>query len=435
MKKALIISYYYPPIGGIGTERPLAFSRYLPDYGWNPIVITPRAGTLSAIPAGEGMEVPPGVTVIRTANPDMSFRLKRLLGLEVTQKAEGQLGGAGGSAGWRATLLGLYRNWMEMPDRMIDWYPFLMRAAREAIRRESIDVIYTKSPPYTAALAAARLSASTGVPWVADIPDAWTRLFYYSKTGSAARLDRLLESYALHRCSRLMFVSQSSGDVIARAYPELEDRIEIVPHAFDEDLYASAEAVTEPLLNVVYAGSLYHPNQDLRPFLRALGTVRTRGLDLSQFRFQYLGRFSDTVEQLAKEAGVSELVETFGQVPYAEALARQKGAGALLYLQWEPGGEVGAYSKMAQYLGARRPVLAYAPTRGEAQDFLERSNAGVAVSDDAGIARVLEDWIEAYGATGEVPYGADETFIESYGYRSRTGEVARILERAAGRMD
>ena len=42
MKKVLIISYYWPPAGGSGVQRWLKFSKYLPNFGWEPIVYTPE---------------------------------------------------------------------------------------------------------------------------------------------------------------------------------------------------------------------------------------------------------------------------------------------------------------------------------------------------------------------------------------------------------
>ena len=41
-KKALIIAYYFPPAGGSAVQRILKFVKYLPQYGWQPVVLTAR---------------------------------------------------------------------------------------------------------------------------------------------------------------------------------------------------------------------------------------------------------------------------------------------------------------------------------------------------------------------------------------------------------
>jgi len=39
MKKVLIITYYWPPAGGPGVQRVLKFAKYLPEFGWQPIIL------------------------------------------------------------------------------------------------------------------------------------------------------------------------------------------------------------------------------------------------------------------------------------------------------------------------------------------------------------------------------------------------------------
>ena len=42
MEKVLIITYYWPPSGGSGVQRWLKLSKYLPKYGIQPVIYTPR---------------------------------------------------------------------------------------------------------------------------------------------------------------------------------------------------------------------------------------------------------------------------------------------------------------------------------------------------------------------------------------------------------
>ena len=44
MKKVLVITYYWPPSGGPGVQRILKFCKYLPHFGWEPIVLTVENG-------------------------------------------------------------------------------------------------------------------------------------------------------------------------------------------------------------------------------------------------------------------------------------------------------------------------------------------------------------------------------------------------------
>jgi len=42
MKKVLIITYYWPPSGGVGAQRWLKMAKYLPQHGWQPMIFTPE---------------------------------------------------------------------------------------------------------------------------------------------------------------------------------------------------------------------------------------------------------------------------------------------------------------------------------------------------------------------------------------------------------
>ena len=45
MKKVLIVTYYWPPGSGPGVQRFLKFSKYLREYGWEPIILTVENGS------------------------------------------------------------------------------------------------------------------------------------------------------------------------------------------------------------------------------------------------------------------------------------------------------------------------------------------------------------------------------------------------------
>lgn len=42
MNRVLIISYYFPPRPGVGALRPYGLAKYLPHFGWEPIILTAK---------------------------------------------------------------------------------------------------------------------------------------------------------------------------------------------------------------------------------------------------------------------------------------------------------------------------------------------------------------------------------------------------------
>lgn len=435
MKRVLFISYYFPPIGGIGSERPLAFARLLPEFGWEPVVLTPMDRTIRVLTAGEGMEIPGGLEVRRVANPDLAFRLKRLAGYDMARNVEEELFGGMirdmEPRGMKMRLVRSVKNWAFFPDRMIDWYPFVVHEGMRLLRERQFDAIYTVSPPYTAALAGARLAGRTGVPWVCDMADLWTNCFNYMRTERAVAIDAWLERRTLRHASRIVVLADQATEAFDHEGATLSGRVRSVPHGYDERLFGSIEPLSEDGFTLLYAGQFSYPFQDPVPVMRAIARLRDRGEELSSFRLVYLGQSHDVFLRLAEEVGVTELVEISPQVPYREALARQKGASALLYIQWEPGGEIATYSKFAQYVGAGRPILAMAPTPGAADSAIAAIGEGRVARDEDDAASIISEWLTAYRASGSLGRGIDRATALSFSYSERARQLASVLDEAA----
>src|SRR5690625_5480777 len=65
MKKVLIITYYWPPAGGPGVLRWLKFSRYLPEFGIEPIIYTPKNPTYPIVDHSLEQEIPENIKIIK----------------------------------------------------------------------------------------------------------------------------------------------------------------------------------------------------------------------------------------------------------------------------------------------------------------------------------------------------------------------------------
>ena len=66
MKKVLIITYYWPPSGGAGVQRWLKFVKYLPNYGWEPIIYTVENGEYPVIDDALVNDVSSDLIVLKT---------------------------------------------------------------------------------------------------------------------------------------------------------------------------------------------------------------------------------------------------------------------------------------------------------------------------------------------------------------------------------
>src|ERR1044072_2698895 len=171
-----MLCYYYPPLGGIGSQRSQKFASYLPDHGWHPIVLTPERGSYmvdNSLDDGKSK----GVEVIRTPYVDLSSGFKRAVkaGTHASESLQNGNGNLRPVSGDRLVnlLRRTVRTCVYIPDGQVGWYPYAVRAGRREIERQNVDAIYSSSFPVTAHMAACRLKMETNKPWIADFRDLW----------------------------------------------------------------------------------------------------------------------------------------------------------------------------------------------------------------------------------------------------------------------
>ena len=64
-KKVLIITYYWPPSGGAGVQRWLKFSKYLPEFGWKPVIFTPEKPDFNLKDESLRKDINPDIEVLK----------------------------------------------------------------------------------------------------------------------------------------------------------------------------------------------------------------------------------------------------------------------------------------------------------------------------------------------------------------------------------
>jgi hypothetical protein len=79
-KRVLVVSYYFPPSGGPGVQRILKFVKYLPEFGFDPAVLTVAEGDYPARDESLLEEIPATVPVLRTRIPEPYGVYRKLTG-------------------------------------------------------------------------------------------------------------------------------------------------------------------------------------------------------------------------------------------------------------------------------------------------------------------------------------------------------------------
>ncbi len=433
MKKVVIITYYWPPAGGPGVQRVLKFARYLPRFGWQPIVLTVSRGEYPALDPTLEAEVPSACKVYRTPSLEPGPIFRRFVGMPRESRIQiGVL--AEKPDNWRKRVAFWIRTNLFIPDAKVGWLPFAVRKGLAIIQKEKPHLLFSSSPPPTVHLIAKQLARNTKLQWVADFRDPWTDIHYYEhrkRLPCSRRMDEKLEAGVLREADRLVFVSKRDIDLSFSRKVNASKCVHL-PNGYDEADFQSISFTPPPperfvLMHVGAAGSERNP-QNLFRVLRTLLTEAV--ISPTGFRLVFVGPISESVLHGIQQEGVSSLIERIDYVPHRQALQLAAGATALLLLITRssqnrrilPG-------KTFEYIRLKKPILALGPPGGEVDQILQETNAGRVLdyADREGIEKQLRSWIRQW-QKGRLAYSGHIPSIRKYSRERLTQQLAAIFD-------
>ena len=433
MKKVLIIAYYYPPLGGIGSQRSQKFARYLLEYGWKAIVLTPEKGSYLLDPSLEDGESK-GIEVVRTRAIELSSILKRAVLMR--GPSGGVVNGAAGVKPARVEGNSLMnfarravRTWGYIPDGQIGWFPYAVRAARRILEVQDVDAIYSTSFPVTAHLIAYRLKLLSNKPWIADFRDLWTELHYQDySSGLRKRLDRFIESRLLEKTDALVTVSDTLAEML-RKLTQSQKPVEVIRNGFDSEDFAGIEYAPPAKWTITYVGSFYGANQDPTPLLEALRRAIEGGkIPREDIQFNIVGEPDPYVQSLIARFGFGDITCFTGFVSHRESLTHQVRSSLLLLILHGDKANPGVITgKIFEYLGSRRPILAVVPSDFEVARIIGETGAGVTVepTDAEGIERqLIASYLDYKSGSSDRLHKSD---LSAYERRVGAGQLASLL--------
>jgi glycosyltransferase involved in cell wall biosynthesis len=410
LKRVLMIVFHYPPwSGGSGVHRSLKFSRYLPEYGWQPIVLT---ASRNAYPqnASHGSEIPAGVTVSRAFALDSSRHL---------------------------AFRGAYPKWIALPDRWVSWWPSGVVLGLRLLREYRPHVIWSTYPIATSHLIALSLHRLTGTPWVADFRDPMTEVDpqtgeQFPTDPSIRKANSWIEGPTVRHCTRAVFTTPGTQSMYATHFPEVpHERWTVIPNGYDEEDFTDAERSIKPRpaggpTVLVHSGLLYPDARNPRPFFEAVADLLRAGR-IQPGTLKIILRasgYDDLYRPQLRELGIDGIVSLEPAVSYRQALAEILSADGLLIFQaancnWQ------IPAKLYECLRARRPIFALTDPEGDTAAVLKPEGGTIVRLDSKNdIADGLLGFLSRLASLKNCVSSG----IEAYSRKSRTRELAAVLD-------
>jgi glycosyltransferase involved in cell wall biosynthesis len=430
--RILLITYYFPPLGGAGVQRTLKFVKYLSEFGITPIVISAKE---PGYPIDESLlcEVQHEIEVHRLHHTPLLTRATRiartLLG---TKKSFNEVliqSTSTVKSKWRDRMLRAY-TMGQFPDDKTGWGRQAYAKGKSILNRGNIDLILSSSPPITAHVVAARLKHRFGIPWVADFRDLWTGNPSYDVPSWRNWIDRKLERKLLANADGVTAVTREMVKLLEQDMLA-ESQAIFLPNGYDEADFAGLvlTPTNKDRFVMLYTGSLYG-HQSPEGILNSVRTLLQLRPDFAdKLCLRFIGNIGSRFEPVFAtfERDFPGIVERNAYVPHKEIPAALVNADALLLLIGGGNSARGVLTgKVFEYLRAGRPILLLGPKDGEAERIVEDSGWGVVheENDIENIADTLEQWL-----AGTLPQGlsAQNTIVKQFERRALTGQLAQFL--------
>jgi hypothetical protein len=432
MKNLLIVAYYFPPSGGPGVQRVLKHVKYLPEYGWNPIILTVSNGQFPARDESLLKQIPDDLLVERTRIYE-PYDLYRLLtgkkpgdAIDVnTIKKDDQ------KSNFKEKLAEFIRATFFIPDARALWMLTAKKAVDKLMKENDISAVYSSSPPYTCSLIAKYAKKKYNIPWIAGFRDPWTGFISSPKRWFLpSMLDKSLEHSVFETADAVECAWKGIIKDATAKYPDLDaNKFMHVPNGFDSSDFPKVESKQNEKFTITYTGSLYGRRNPAAFFKAIEELIEEEFFNKNDFILRFVGRFGSEVEEMFNNASFRDSIETIGYVPHDVSLQYLMISDALLLIvdESKESNEI-VPGKVYEYVGVKKPIIAIAPHTSAIEELMHETKSGL-VAHQTEIFRIVEIITEyyLYWATKKENFKPDINAVNKYERKSAAKELSMIL--------
>ena len=435
MKRVLIISYYWPPTGGSGVQRWVKFAKYLPSEGWQPVIYTPENPEQLATDASLEAEIPAEAEIIKTHIIEPYELYKKFLRKSGHSKEAVEVNPVNAQ---NKSFLQKVAMWVRgnlfLPDPRCMWIRPSVSYLKKYLKDHPVDLIVSTGPPQSMHIIGMKLARQTGLPWIADFRDPWTRIFYFkhlSMTRTTERWHKKMEKKVLDAASAVVAVSP----LVQQEFQEMtQTPVELITNGFDECDFAGA-ACTEAAGGKDKDFIITHTGlfaADGNPSV-LWETLREKCIKDPVFKdrlkIKLIGKTDRQITESIEAAGLGENLTDMGYQPHDKAVEEQRRASLLILpLRKEPEYKAVLPGKLYEYLASWRPVLGIGQPDGAMSMILNTTKTGVVFNweDKASVSRFI-DLCWKNHLEGRLV--VDDADISQFTRRNLTRRMAELFER------
>ncbi len=429
LKKVLIIAYYWPPTGGGGVYRWVKFVKYLREYGWEPVVYTPANPEAGIRDESLLKDIPDDILVLKRKIFEPYTFYKFFTGKKKSFSYDNfvQTSKKTGNS-FKERLSIWIRGNLFIPDARCWWVRPSVRFLTDWLRKHPVDVIVSTGTPHSMHLIGMKTAKRTGIPWLADFRDPWTKIDFYHLLRLSKRADRKhhkLERMVLQSASQVVTVSPSWGDLMKELGAQ---NVHVINNGFDSDDFQFLPVETDKEFSITHVGSL-NADRNPRLFWKVISKICDEHPEIREkLKLRFLGATDYSVRECLQEYELEKYAEFNNYMPHDEALKiTAASAVLLLLLNNTPDVKGRIPGKMYEYLASGRPMLMIGPAQCDSADILQETHGGYRADFDnesemkSAVVVLYDDWKNSVSSS-------DVSKIERFSRRNLTKKLSEILD-------
>lgn len=426
-KKILIITYYWPPAGGPGVQRWLKFAKYLPDFGWKPIIYTPENPSYPLLDETLMKDVPENIEMVRTKIWE-PYQLAEKLNKSNKKFKAGQFD-VGKNQSWKSKLSIWVRGNFFIPDARVFWVKPSIKFLEKYLKENNIDTVITSGPPHSLHLIGLGLKNKLpDLKWIADFRDPWTEISYYKHlklTKSSDKKHRQLENAVFKNADITLATSYTDAENFRKAGANAV----CITNGFDEsDSGEKAEELKKGnKFTLSYIGvleQLRNP-ENLWKVLDEL--IKENTEFAADFTLKFVGRIDDKILHSIENSSLKNHILNLGYLSHGKAIEEMQHSDVLLITNFPNESSKGIIpGKIFEYLASGKQILSFGPDKADVAKILEETQAGkhFGYQDTETIKKFILEKYELW--KNDSPF-ENTQHIEQFSRKNLTRQLTEIL--------
>ena len=379
-KKVLVITYYWPPCGGIGVLRNLKFVKYLREFGWEPIVYTVENPSYPFLDYQNEKEIPEGITVLKGKIWEPLHLFKKISGRKKSDTLQNITANTSSKKSWIDDFGIWVRGNFFVPDARAGWIKPSIKTLSEYLKDNPVDAILTDGPPHTNTVIGMRIAQKFNIPWLADFQDPWTQVDYYKLMNIGELADKKhkrLEQEAFQTAKKITIASPSWKRDIENIGAK---NVDVIYYGYDEADFESFQKQKTDYFKIFHAGLLGN-DRNISCFFEVIKEILVERPELhSIIRLDFAGEVDFSNKQAVTKNELDQITTFHGMIPRKEVIAHYETSSVLLLpINQAENAQGRIPGKLFECMRTYSPILIFGPSNGDVKQIVESKKSGISV--------------------------------------------------------